>query len=135
MLVAVIDPWGHEQVLFVASPADGYRAILAIHSTVLGPAVGGTRFLAYPTDDAALHDALRLSRGMTYKSAVAGLPLGGGKAVVLADGAPDRERVFRAHGRAIDRLGGRFITGLDVGTGTADMEYILRETRHVAGLE
>ncbi|XXY14649.1 Glu/Leu/Phe/Val dehydrogenase dimerization domain-containing protein [Sorangium sp. So ce216] len=127
---------GHEQVLFCADEPAGYRAIIAIHSTALGPALGGTRLLRYASDEEALVDALRLSRGMTYKNALAGMDVGGGKAVILDSGAEplDRERLFRAHGRFIERLGGRFITGEDVGTTPADMELIRRETRHVKGL-
>ncbi|WP_437324150.1 Leu/Phe/Val dehydrogenase [Sorangium sp. So ce381] len=127
---------GHEQVLLCADEPAGYRAIIAIHSTALGPALGGTRLLGYASDEDALVDALRLSRGMTYKNALAGMDVGGGKAVVLRSGAEplDRERLFRAHGRFIERLGGRFITGEDVGTTPADMELIRRETRHVKGL-
>ncbi|XXY52803.1 Glu/Leu/Phe/Val dehydrogenase dimerization domain-containing protein [Sorangium sp. So ce269] len=127
---------GHEQVLFCADEPAGYRAIIAIHSTALGPALGGTRLLRYASDEEALVDALRLSRGMTYKNALAGMDVGGGKAVILRNGAEplDRERLFRAHGRFIERLGGRFITGEDVGTTPADMELIRRETHHVKGL-
>ncbi|EYF06976.1 Glu/Leu/Phe/Val dehydrogenase dimerization domain-containing protein [Chondromyces apiculatus] len=126
---------GHEQVLFCQDPGAGYRAILAIHSTVLGPAIGGTRVLRYADEAQALDDALRLSAGMTYKNALAGMPAGGGKAVILlGDAPPDREALFRAHGRFIERLGGTFITGEDVGTSPADMEFIRRETRHVKGL-
>ncbi|WP_437827954.1 Glu/Leu/Phe/Val dehydrogenase dimerization domain-containing protein [Sorangium sp. So ce1153] len=127
---------GHEQVLFCADEPAGYRAIIAVHSTALGPALGGTRLLRYASDEGALVDALRLSRGMTYKNALAGMDVGGGKAVILRSGAEplDRARLFRAHGRFIERLGGRFITGEDVGTTPADMELIRRETRHVKGL-
>lgn len=128
-------PFGHEQVVFCRDAEAGYQAIIAIHSTVLGPAAGGTRLLPYASEDDALLDALRLSRGMTYKNAAAGLPLGGGKAVVIADaGCVDRERLLRAHGRFVDRFGGRFITGEDSGTSMADMEIIRRETKHVTGL-
>jgi leucine dehydrogenase len=124
-----------EQVVFGEDPTTGYRGIIAIHSTVLGPAVGGTRLWHYANDEEALRDALRLARGMTYKTALAGLPLGGGKAVIIADGSPmDRESIFRSHGRFVERLGGRYITAEDVGTSPADMEYVRLETRHVAGL-
>jgi leucine dehydrogenase len=126
---------GHEQVIVCHDPKAAYRAIIAIHSTVLGPAVGGTRFFPYVDEEDALRDALRLSRGMTYKNAAAGLPLGGGKAVIIGDNRrADREQLFRTHGRFVERLGGRFITGEDVGTSPADMEYISRETAHVGGL-
>ena len=126
---------GHEQVVFSQDSSCGYRGIIAIHSTVLGPAVGGTRFWKYASEEEALVDALRLSRGMTYKCAVAGLPWGGGKSIILDDGKPkDREKLFRAHGRFIDRLGGRYVTAEDVGTSPADMELIALETNHVGGL-
>jgi leucine dehydrogenase len=126
---------GHEQVVFSQDSSCGYRGIIAIHSTVLGPAVGGTRFWRYATEEEALVDALRLSRGMTYKCAVAGLPWGGGKSIILDDGKPkDREKLLRAHGRFIDRFGGRYITAEDVGTSPADMDIIALETKHVGGL-
>jgi len=127
--------FGHEQVLFCHDPAAGYRSIIAIHSTALGPAMGGTRLWRYAADEDALADALRLSRAMSYKNALAGLPAGGGKAVILrGDGPLDRARLFQAHGRFIERLAGRYFTGEDVGTSTADMEIVRRETRHVGGL-
>lgn len=126
---------GHEQVVFCQDASSGYRGIIAIHSTALGPAVGGTRFWNYASEEEALVDALRLSRGMTYKCAVAGLPWGGGKSIVLDDGRPkDREKLFRAHGRFVDGLGGRYVTAEDVGTSPADMELIALETSHVGGL-
>jgi leucine dehydrogenase len=126
---------GHEQVMLCSDPASGYRGIIAIHDTTLGIALGGTRFWKYDTDEEALIDALRLSRGMTYKSAVAGLNLGGGKSVILGDPkTDDREAIFRAHGRFVDTLGGRYITAEDVGTTTADMDHVARETKYVAGL-
>ena len=127
---------GHEVVAFCSDPEVGYRGIIAIHSTRLGPAVGGTRWWTYPTEDAALTDALRLSRGMSYKNALAGLPLGGGKSVILGGGpAADRGAILRAHGRAVDRFGGRYITAEDVGTSPADMELIAETTQYVAGRE
>lgn len=127
---------GHEQVVLCQEPASQYRAIIALHSTALGPATGGTRFWPYATTAEALADALRLARGMTYKNAAAGLALGGGKAVILAPTGPfDRERLFLAHGRAVERLGGRFITAEDVGTTPADLEVAARTTRWVAGIE
>jgi leucine dehydrogenase len=126
---------GHEQLVFCRDDASGYRGIIAIHSTALGPAVGGTRFWNYPTEKDAIVDALRLSRGMTYKCAAAGLALGGGKAIIIGGKEPaERERLFRAHGRFVERLGGRYITAEDVGTSASDMEYIALETRHVGGL-
>jgi len=126
---------GHEKVLFGRDSAIGYSGIIAIHSTALGPAVGGTRFWNYANDEEALNDALRLSRGMTYKTAVAGLPLGGGKSIIIGNNAVQhREALFRAHGRFVDSLRGRYITAEDVGTSPADMEMVRLETRHVAGL-
>src|SRR5256885_1729706 len=106
-----------------------------MHSTVLGPALGGTRFWSYGSDDEAIVDALRLARGMTYKNAVAGLNLGGGKSVIIGDNkTTDRELTFRAHGRFVESLGGRYITAEDVGTSTADMDYVHMETKSVSGL-
>lgn len=126
---------GHEQVSFYHDPASGYRGIIAIHDTRLGPALGGTRFWHYDDDRAALVDALRLARGMTYKAAVAGLNLGGGKSVIVGDNKTTRrEPIFRAHGRHVESLGGRYITAEDVGTSTADMELIRAETEYVTGL-
>ena len=111
----------------------GYRGIIAVHSTVLGPALGGTRFWKYATDEEAIVDALRLARGMTYKNAVAGLNLGGGKSVIIGDNkTTDREMIFRAHGRFVESLGGRYITAEDVGTSTADMDYVHMETDYVS---
>ena len=124
----------HEQIVFGNDPASGLRCIIAIHSTTLGPALGGTRFHAYDSEDDALRDALRLSHGMTYKAAAAGLDLGGGKAVIIGD--PDElrsERLLRAYGRLVDSLGGRYVTAEDVGTTTSDMEMISRETRWAFG--
>jgi leucine dehydrogenase len=126
---------GHEQVVLCHDPSAGYRGIIAIHSTVLGPALGGTRFWSYASDDDAIVDALRLARGMTYKNAVAGLNLGGGKAVIIGDNkTTSRELIFRAHGRFVESLGGRYITAEDVGTSTADMDYVHMETKNVSGL-
>ena len=126
---------GHEQLLLSHDPSCGYFGIIAIHDTTLGPALGGTRFWQYGSTDEAITDALRLARGMTYKSAVAGINLGGGKSVIVGDNKrSDREALFRAHGRFIQTLGGRYITAEDIGTSPADMEYIKLETDHVAGL-
>jgi leucine dehydrogenase len=126
---------GHEEVVLCSDPSNGYRGILAVHSTKLGPALGGTRFWNYATDEEAITDALRLSRGMTYKNAVAGLHLGGGKSIIIGDNkTKDREKIFRAHGRFVESLGGRYITAEDVGTSTRDMDYVHMETGHVAGL-
>jgi leucine dehydrogenase len=125
----------HEKVVLWSDPAAGYRGIIAIHSTALGPAVGGTRLWNYPNDEAASRDVLRLSRAMSYKNALAGLPLGGGKAVIIADSrSVDREKIFHAHGRFVDSLGGRFITAEDVGTRPEDMEFVRQETKYAAGL-
>ena len=125
----------HERVVFCQDSEAGYRGIIAIHSTKLGPAVGGTRFWNYPNDEAALEDALRLSRGMTYKNALAGLPFGGGKSIIIGNNKTvDREAIFRAHGRFIETFQGRYIAAEDVGTNTSDMDYVRLETSHVAGL-
>jgi leucine dehydrogenase len=126
---------GHERVLFCSSPAVGLRAIIAVHSTVLGPGLGGVRMWPYATMDEALTDVLRLSRGMTYKAAAAGLHLGGGKAVILGDPKQDKsEALLRTFGRYVESLGGLYITAEDVGTDMEDMEQILTETRWVTGL-
>ena len=126
---------GHEQLVVCSDPSAGYRGIIAIHSTTLGPALGGTRFWKYATDEEAIVDALRLSRGMTYKNAVAGLNLGGGKAVIIGDNkTKSREMIFRAHGRFVESLGGRYVTAEDVGTSPADMDFVQMETEYVAGL-
>ena len=125
----------HEKVLLASEPSSGYRGIIAVHSTVLGPAVGGTRLWKYASDDDALADALRLSRGMTYKTALAGLPLGGGKSIIIRqDGNDNREALLRAHGRFVDVLKGSYITAEDVGTSPSDMEIVRSETQYVAGL-
>jgi leucine dehydrogenase len=124
----------HEQLVFWNDPDLGYRGIIAIHDTTMGPALGGTRYWNYKNDRAAVIDALRLSRGMTYKAAVTGLNLGGGKSVIWGDNrVADREMIFRAHGRAVDSLHGRYITAEDVGTSPDDMEYISMETEYVVG--
>ncbi len=126
---------GHEQLVMCQDSASGYRGIIAIHSTTLGPALGGTRFWTYASDEDAIVDALRLARGMTYKNAVAGLNLGGGKSVIIGDNkTTDREMIFRAHGRFVESLGGRYITAEDVGTSTADMDFVHMETDYVTGL-
>src|SRR5918911_890810 len=134
-LFDTISTMGHEQVALCHDAAAGYRGIIAIHSTVLGPALGGTRFWRYASDEEAVIDALRLARGMTYKNAVAGLNLGGGKSVIIGDNkTADREMLFRAHGRFVESLGGRYITAEDVGTSTADMDFVHMETDYVSGL-
>jgi leucine dehydrogenase len=125
----------HEQVLIGRDAETGYHGIIAIHSTVLGPAVGGTRFWNYDGEAEALTDALRLSRGMTYKNALPGLPLGGGKSIIIGDNkAANRESLLRVHGRFVDTLKGRYITAEDVGTSPADMEIVREETQYVGGL-
>ena len=128
----------HEQLVLWTEPRFGYRGIIALHDTTLGPGLGGTRFWNYATEAEAMVDALRLARGMTYKAAVTGLALGGGKSVIWGDPkvrGVDREMLFRAHGRAVESLGGRYITAEDVGTSPEDMGYIAQETEHVVGLE
>jgi valine dehydrogenase (NAD+) len=125
---------GHEQVVFCHDGPTGLRAIIAIYSTALGPALGGTRFYPYPSDDAAITDALNLSRAMAYKNALAGLDHGGGKAVII--GNPDvvkSEALLRAYGRFVQSLNGRYITACDVGTYSQDMDIVARECRHVTG--
>ncbi len=125
----------HEQVVICHDADAGLRAIIAIHDTILGPALGGIRMWTYPTDEAALIDVLRLSRGMTYKNSLAGLDLGGGKTVVLGDPRSDKsEAKFRALGRFIEGLGGRYLAAEDVGTTTADAEQVAMETRFITGL-
>jgi leucine dehydrogenase len=125
----------HEQVLIGRDRASGYRGLIAIHSTALGPSVGGTRFWNYASEDEALTDVLRLSQGMTYKTALAGLPLGGGKSIIIGNNTTkNRGALLRAHGRFVDTLKGRYITAEDVGTSPADMEIMRLETQYVAGL-
>ena len=126
---------GHEQVLFCEDKRAGLKAIIAIHNTTLGPALGGCRMWPYETEEAALTDVLRLSRGMTYKAAVAGLNLGGGKAVILGNPREHKsEALFRVFGRFVESLNGRYITAEDVGTTVHDMEYIFMETKYVTGV-
>ncbi len=130
-----MEKYGHEQVVFCTNKESGLRAIIAVHDTTLGPALGGTRMWNYKSFDEALNDVLRLSRGMTYKAAVAGLNLGGGKAVIIGDSATQKnELLFRTFGKFIDGLGGRYITAEDVGTNVKDMEYVRMETRYVTGI-
>jgi leucine dehydrogenase len=124
---------GHEQVIVCRNEAAGLRAIIAIHDTTLGPALGGCRLYDYASEAEALRDVLRLSRGMTYKAAVAGLDLGGGKAVIIGDPAMKNEALFRAFGRHVQSLGGRYITAEDMNTNVEDMNHIRRETSFVTG--
>lgn len=126
---------GHEQLLFCRNDEVGLRAIIGIHSTALGPALGGTRLYPYATEEDAVRDVLRLSRGMTYKAAVAGLDLGGGKAVIIGDRSIKSEALFRAFGRHIESLSGRYITAEDMNTTVQDMSWIRRETQWVTGQE
>lgn len=124
----------HEQVVFCNDPASGLKAIVAVHSTALGPALGGTRFHPYPSTDDAIEDVLDLSRGMSYKAALAGLDLGGGKAVIIGDPRADKtEALLRAYGRFVQSLGGRYYTACDVGTFSEDMDHIARECDFVTG--
>jgi leucine dehydrogenase len=125
----------YEQVVFCQDKNSGLKAIIAIHDTTLGPALGGTRMWTYETEEAAIIDALRLARGMTYKNAAAGLNLGGGKTVIIGDPRKDKsEEMFRAFGRYIQGLGGRYITAEDVGTTVQDMDIIYQETNYVTGI-
>ncbi len=124
----------HEQVVFCNDPATGLRAIVAIHSTALGPALGGTRFYPYASTADAVRDVLNLSRGMSYKAALAGLDLGGGKAVIIGDPTTDKsEALLRAYGRFVQSLNGRYLTACDVGTFSPDMDVVARECSFVTG--
>ncbi len=126
---------GHEQLVMVADQGAGLRAIIAIHDTTLGPACGGTRIWPYESEEDAVRDALRLSQAMTYKAAAADLPLGGGKAVIIADSHTGKtEALLRAYGRFVDSLGGRYLTTTDVGSTGRDLEYVKQETDYVMGL-
>lgn len=130
-----MEKYGHEQVVYCSNPESGLKAIIAIHDTTLGPAMGGTRMMNYSSIDLALNDVLRLSRSMTYKAAVAGLNLGGGKSVIIGDAATQKsELLFRTFGKFIDGLGGRYIAAEDVGTDVNDMEFVRMETKYVTGI-
>ncbi|MEO6851605.1 MAG: Glu/Leu/Phe/Val dehydrogenase [Mucilaginibacter sp.] len=130
-----LNAFGHQKVVFCNDPDTGLKAIIAIHDTTLGPALGGTRMWAYKTEDEALNDVLRLSKSMTYKASIAGLNLGGGKAVIIGDSHKDKtEALLRKFGRFIKNLNGEFITAEEVGTNPKDMEYIRMETQHVMGV-
>ncbi len=125
----------HEQLVFCHDHETGLKAIIGIHNTVLGPALGGTRMWPYASEAEAINDVIRLSRGMTYKASISGLNLGGGKAVIIGDSRKDKGEAFmRKYGRFVENLNGKYITAEDVGTSTKDMEYIKMETDHVAGL-
>ncbi len=131
----IIEEYDHEQVVFCSNKEAGLRAIIAIHNTTLGPALGGTRMWNYKSHDDALKDVLRLSRGMTYKAAISGLNLGGGKAVIIGDSATQKnELLFRTFGKFIEGLAGRYITAEDVGTSVTDMEFVRMETKYVTGV-
>ena len=135
MLFETIAETGHEQIVYCHSKDAGLKAIIAIHNSVLGPALGGLRMWPYKNESEALNDVLRLSRGMTYKNAVAGLNLGGGKAVIIGDPGKDKsEALFRAFGRFVNSLNGRYITAEDVGIDVNDMEWVFRETEFVTGV-
>ena len=125
---------GHEQVVICYDEPTGLKAIIGIHNTVLGPALGGSRLWNYTSEEAALRDVLRLSRGMTFKAAISGLNLGGGKAVLIGDPQLKTEAYLRRFGRFVESLGGRYITAEDVNMNARDMTYIAMETRHVTGL-
>ncbi len=130
-----IEQYGHEELALFTNKDVGLKAIVAIHNTTLGPALGGCRMWTYATDLEAIEDCLRLSRGMTYKAAAAGLNLGGGKAVIVGDPKKLKsEGLFRAFGRYVESLNGRYITAEDVGTDVNDMEYVYMETRYVTGV-
>jgi leucine dehydrogenase len=134
-LFETIEASGHEQIVFCNNTDVGLKAIIAIHNTTLGPALGGLRMWPYATEQEALNDVLRLSKGMTYKAAVSGLNLGGGKSVIIGDPRKDKsEALFRALGKFIDTLGGRYITAEDVGIDVNDMEFIFQETNNVVGV-
>ena len=127
--------WGYEQLVMCTDPEVGLKAVVSIHDTTLGPACGGLRIWPYESEREAVMDALRLSRAMTYKAAAADLPLGGGKAVVIADSHTQKtEALLRSFGRFVDTLGGRYLTTTDVGSTGRDLEYIRQETAHVVGL-
>jgi leucine dehydrogenase len=133
---AELEKTGHEQVVLCHHTDSNLKAIIAIHNTTLGPALGGCRMFPYASDQDALTDVLRLSKAMTYKAAVSGLNLGGGKAVIIGDAKKDKkEALFRSFGRFVETLGGRYITAEDVGTDVNDMEHVFMETDYVVGVE
>src|SRR6187397_1163057 len=129
MIFDTITHTGHEEVVFCHNKDAGLKAIIAIHNTVLGPALGGTRMWPYKSEAEAINDVLRLSRGMTYKAAISGLNLGGGKAVIIGDSKKDKTpAMFEKYGAFIESLNGRYITAEDVGTSTQDMVYVRKNT-------
>ena len=130
-----MEKYGYEQVVLCHDKASGLKAVIVIHDTTLGPALGGCRMWPYESEDEAITDALRLARGMTYKNAAAGLNIGGGKSVIIGDSRKDKsEELFRAFGKFVQSLGGRYITAEDVGTSPADMAWVALETDYVRGL-
>lgn len=133
-LFSTLDTMGHEEVVFFHHKDSGLKAIVAIHNTVLGPALGGMRMWPYRNEQEAITDVLRLSKGMTYKAAVSGLNLGGGKSVIIGDPSQKSEALFRALGRFVQSLGGRYITAEDVNTNVQDMDFIFQETDYVTGV-
>ncbi|MGF3103585.1 branched-chain amino acid dehydrogenase [Rossellomorea sp. DUT-2] len=134
-IFSYMEKYDYEQLVFCQDESSGLKAIIAIHDTTLGPALGGTRMWTYESEEAAIEDALRLAKGMTYKNAAAGLNLGGGKTVIIGDPRKDKnEEMFRAFGRYIQGLNGRYITAEDVGTTVADMDLIHEETDYVTGI-
>ena len=135
MKIEELSDQAQEHERLVSCVDSNYHGLIAIHSTRLGPAIGGTRFWHYRSEQEAIDDVLRLARGMTYKNALAGVPFGGGKSIILkAHGPIDREAIFRAHGRFVETFGGQYITAEDVGTSPDDMEHVRKETQHVGGL-
>src|SRR5690606_18665491 len=132
---SLLERYGHQNILFCNDPSIGLKAIITIHDTTLGPAIGGTRMLSYRTEEEALEDSLRLSKGMTYKTAITGVNLGGGNAVIIGDNRTQKSEVLlRRFAQFVNQLNGSFIASLDVGTTPRDMEYLRMETSHVAGL-
>lgn len=129
----LIQEYGHEQVAFFTNEKAGLRCIIAIHNTKLGPALGGCRLWPYPNYEDALFDVLRLSRGMSFKNAAAGLPVGGGKGVIIADPSQRTEALMEAYGEAVESLQGRYFTAEDVNTDTRDIDYMMRKTKYVVG--
>ena len=135
LVVSAMSLMGHEQVVFCQDAETGLKAIIAIHNTTLGPALGGTRMWNYESEEQALEDVLRLSRGMSFKAAISGLELGGGKAVIIRDATTEKtEALMRKFGSFVDSLGGKYITAEDVGMNIKDMEYVRMETKHVTGI-
>ena len=134
-IISQMSTMGHDQILFCSDNETSLKAIIAIHDTTLGPALGGTRMWVYNNELEALHDVLRLSRGMTYKNAISNLALGGGKAVIIGDSKTMKsEALFRRFGKFVDSLAGNYITAEDVGISPSDMVWVSKETKHVVGL-